>query len=82
MPGSRKFLEKDYLCYALTSILSFAKGVKFARYGYNREHEKLRQINLAILIGQNTMLPAYYRSMPSSISALKTLSLLLLIYHF
>jgi hypothetical protein len=42
-------------------------------WGYNRDHEKLPQINLAMLFGQKSNLPAYYRRMPGNISDVVTL---------
>jgi transposase len=38
------------------------------KYGYNRDGEKLKQVNLAMLIGQESRLPAYYHRLPENIS--------------
>ena len=43
------------------------------RYGYNRDHEDLPQINMAMLFGQESKLPAYYRRMQGNISDVATL---------
>lgn len=69
----KKILEHDYLCYDITSISSYAQGNEYIRYGYNRDGEKLPQLNLALLFGQKSQLPAYYRRMQGNISDVVTL---------
>ena len=63
-----KQLEDDYLCYDITSVSSYSEQNEYLRNGYNRDGESLRQINLAMLFGQKSRLPAYYRRMPGSIT--------------
>ncbi len=69
----QRVLEKDYLCYDITSVSSYARHNKYTRFGYNRDHESLEQINLAMLFGQKSGLPAYYRRMPGNVSDVSTL---------
>jgi hypothetical protein len=69
----QKITENDYLCYDITSISSYAQGNEFVRYGYNRDGEQLPQINMAMLFGQKSKLPAYYRRMQGNISDVATL---------
>ncbi len=68
-----KILEKDYLCYDITSISSYARNNIYLHWGYNRDGESLEQINLAMLFGQKTRLPVYYRRLPGNISDVSTL---------
>ena len=68
-----KLLEKDYLCYDITSVSSYAASNEYVKYGYNRDKEALPQINLAMLFGENSRLPAYYRRMPGNITDVATL---------
>ena len=68
-----KITEDDYLCYDITSISSYAKFNEYVRYGYNRDGEPLPQINMAMLFGQRSNLPAYYRRMQGNISDVATL---------
>jgi transposase len=68
-----KMTENDYLCYDITSISSYSKANEYVKYGYNRDGEDLPQINFAMLFGQKSCLPAYYRRMPGSISDVATL---------
>jgi len=70
----KHILEHDYLCYDITSVSSYARSNEYTRYGYNRDNEPLEQINLAMLFGQKSRLPAYYRRMPGNISDVQTLS--------
>lgn len=55
----QKMTEDDYLCYDITSISSYAQSNEFVRYGYNRDSEQLPQVNMAMLFGQKSKLPAY-----------------------
>jgi len=66
-------LEKDYLCYDITSVSSYARHNEYTHFGYNRDNESLEQINLSMLFGQKKQLPAYYRRMPGNISDVSTL---------
>jgi transposase len=68
-----KFLNSEYLCYDITSISSYNKNIPFIKRGYNRDHEKLPQINLAVLLGQQSGLPAYYRRIQGNITDVQTL---------
>lgn len=44
-------LEQDYLCYDITSVSSYARHNEYTQYGYNRDNERLEQINLSMLFG-------------------------------
>jgi len=68
-----KTSENDYLCYDITSISSYSELNEYVKYGYNRDGEKLPQINLAMLFGQNSRLPVCYKRMPGSINDVSTL---------
>ena len=64
----RRLSETELLCYDITSISSYATANEYIRWGHNRDKEKLPQINLAMLFGQQSGLPAYYRRMPGNIT--------------
>lgn len=68
-----RFPEDEMLCYDITSVSSHAQAMDFVRYGYNRDREKLPQINLAMLYGQQSRMPVYYRHLPGNISDVTTL---------
>jgi transposase len=69
-----RILEEDYLCYDITSVSSYAKNNEYSQWGYNRDGESLEQINMAMLFGQNSRLPVYYRRLPGNISDVATLN--------
>jgi len=73
----RAMVEKDYLCYDITSVSSYAEQNEYVRYGTNRDGEKLPQINLGIVYGQMSFLPVIYRPLPGSLTDVKTLRNLL-----
>ena len=73
----KQIAEQDYLCYDITSVSSYSKQNEYVRYGYNRDHEKLPQINLGMVYGQKNFLPVSYRQLPGSISDVITLRHLL-----
>lgn len=68
-----KVSENDYLCYDITSVSSYSELNEYVKYGYNRDGEKLPQINLGMLFGQKSRLPVCYKRMPGSISDVSTL---------
>lgn len=69
----RKIAEHDYLCYDITSVSSYGALNEYLKYGYNRDGEDLRQINLALLFGQKSQLPVYFNRLPGNVSDVATL---------
>lgn len=69
--------EKEYLAFDTTSISSYSALLKQAKYGKNKDGDDLPQINLALLYGEQSMLPVYYRKLPGNIPDVKTISNLL-----
>jgi transposase len=64
--------EKEYWAYDITSISSYSECLKQVKYGINKEDDHLAQINLALLFGQESNLPFYYRKLAGNISDVKT----------
>ena len=56
-----------YLAYDVTSFSTYSKGIEDAEYGYNRDNEKLPQINFGCYLAQNTGTPLFYVTYPGSI---------------
>ena len=69
----KRLSEIEYLCYDITSISSYSEGNSYLRYGHNRDKDGLPQVNLAMLFGQSSGLPAYYRRLPGNITDVTTL---------
>ncbi len=76
LQGKRR-VEKEFLAYDSTSISSYSQCLRQVRYGKNKDHEHLPQINLALLFGQESRLPFYYRKLSGNIPDVKTLKKLL-----
>ena len=76
LQGKRR-LEREYLAYDTTSISSYSKSIKQVKYGHNKDHDPLPQINLALLFGEESRLPVYFRKLPGNITDVKTIQKLL-----
>ncbi|MCX6088879.1 MAG: IS1634 family transposase [Candidatus Atribacteria bacterium] len=74
---SGRRLEKEYLAYDTTSISSYSKLIRQVKYGKNKDHEHLAQLNLALLYGHQSRLPVYYRKLPGNIPDVMTIKKLL-----
>lgn len=72
-----KILEDEFLCYDITSISSYSEFNDYIRWGHNRDKEQLPQLNLAMLFGQKSKLPAYYHRIPGNITDVQTVHNLL-----
>ncbi len=76
LQGKRR-VDRECLAYDSTSISSYSKCLRQVRYGKNKDHEHLAQINLTLLFGQQSRLPFYYRKLAGNIPDVKTLRKLL-----
>ena len=76
LQGKRR-AEKEYWAYDSTSISSYSDILKQVRYGKNKDGEKLPQINLALIFGEESGLPFYYRKLAGNIPDVKTIRELL-----
>lgn len=65
--------EKEYLALDISSISSWSELINYVEYGYNRDHEDLPQINLAMLFGEESRLPVFTRIYPGSLKDVSTL---------
>jgi transposase len=74
---TKRRVDKEYLAYDSTSVSSYSKSLRQVRYGKNKDHEHLAQINLSLLFGQQSRLPFYYRKLAGNIPDVKTLKKLL-----
>ena len=64
----KKKKAREFIAYDVTSISSYSKELESAEWGYNRDKEKLPQINLGMYYGEESKLPLYYRIYPGSIT--------------
>ena len=74
--GKRR-IEKEYWAFDITSISSYSEMLKQVKNGRNKEHDRLPQINLALLFGEKSGLPFYYRKLPGNITDVTTVKQLM-----
>jgi len=55
-------------CFDLTSVSTSNESNPFVEWGYNRDKEKMPQINIAVLTGMALRLPTAYMLLPGSVS--------------
>jgi hypothetical protein len=70
---SRRRLEKEYLAYDTTSVSSYSEHIKAVRYGKNKDNDNLPQVNMALIFGEESCLPVYYRVLPGNITDVTTI---------
>ncbi len=62
-----------YYCMDITGISSYSELNEFISYGYNRDGEKLPQVNLLMVSGHTSHLPLFFRTMSGSIHDVSTM---------
>jgi transposase len=65
--------ENEFLAIDITSISSWSNTIDMLEFGYNRDHEELKQINICTLFGQKSYLPMYQTEFNGSINDVNTL---------
>jgi len=73
----RRRIEKEYWAFDITSISSYSETLSQVKKGKNKEYDRLPQINLALLFGEQLGLPFYYRKLPGNITDVKTVKQLM-----
>lgn len=76
LQGKRR-TEKEYWAYDITSISSHSELLRQVQYGKNKENDHLPQLNLAMVFGETSNLPFYYRKLAGNIPDSKTIKKLL-----
>jgi hypothetical protein len=67
--------EREYLALDITSISSWSCLIEDVEWGYNRDGERLAQINLCMLMGEKSRLPVFqtvYSGSLKDVSTFKT----------
>ena len=70
---SRRRQEKEYLAYDTTSVSSYSEYIKAVRYGKNKDNDGLPQVNMALVFGEESCMPVYYRIPPGNITDVMTI---------
>lgn len=73
----RRRVEEEYWAYDSTSISSYSETLKQIQYGLNKENDKLPQLNLLMVFGEQSGIPFYYRKLAGNIPDSKTVKHLL-----
>jgi transposase len=73
----RRRMGQEFWAFDITSISSYSEALSQVKKGRNKEHDRLPQINLALLFGEQSGLPFYYRKLPGNISDVKTVRALM-----
>ena len=60
--------KSEFVAYDVTSISSYSRGLEDLEYGYNRDKEKLPQINFGMYFGEESKMPFFYTTYPGSIT--------------
>ena len=55
-------------CFDITSVSSYNSSNAYVEWGYNRDKEKIAQINLALLTSVKGRIPTYFEILPGSMS--------------
>lgn len=74
---AQRCAEDEYLAYDTTSVSSYSELIRQVKYGKNKDGDSLPQINLALLFGEKSRLPLYYKKLPGNITDVKTVNNLL-----
>lgn len=70
---SQTLEEVHAIVFDITSLSSYSALLPESEWGYNRDREKLPQVNVGILYAEQANLPLYYHVYPGSIPDVSTL---------
>ena len=63
----------DAIFFDITSFSSYSKNIASVEWGYNRDGEKLAQINMGAAFSNSKSLPVFYKTYPGNIVDVSTL---------
>jgi transposase len=76
LQGKRR-VEREHWAYDITTISSYSECLRQVQYGHNKDNDNLPQLNLALVFGEESRLPFYYRKLSGNIPDVKTVKVLL-----
>jgi transposase len=65
--------DREYLALDITSTSSYSELIEDVEWGYNRDGENLAQVNICMLMGEQSRLPIYETVFAGSIRDISTL---------
>jgi transposase len=79
---TKRRIDDEYFAYDITSISSYSKNIELVKYGHNKDDDNLAQVNIAIIVGEKSLLPVYYRILPGNINDVTTIKKFILDTQF
>ncbi len=76
LQGKRR-VEREHWAYDITTISSYSECLRQVQYGHSKDDDSLPQLNLAMVFGEESRLPFYYRKLSGNIPDVKTVKVLL-----
>ena len=73
----RRRAENEYWAYDITTLSSYSECLRQVQYGHDKDGDGLPQLKLALVFGERSRLPFYYRKLAGNILDLATLGTLL-----
>ena len=73
----RRREEHEYWAYDITTISSYSECLRQVQYGHSKDNDGLPQLKLALVFGEQSNLPFYYRKLAGNIPDLMTVRTLL-----
>jgi transposase len=73
----RRRTENEYWAYDITTISSYSECLRQIQYGHNKDGDGLPQLKLALVYGEQSKLPFYYRKLAGNIPDSMTVRALL-----
>lgn len=73
----RNTSDKGWFGVDSTSVSSYSRSLSDVHWGKNKEHDKLKQLNLMVMYDMASELPVHYRNLPGNIPDSRTLRLLI-----
>jgi hypothetical protein len=65
--------EFEFIAGDISSISTYSEFMNEVDWGYNREHDKLKQLNIFLLYGEKSHLPIYMKSYNGAVKDVSTL---------
>lgn len=66
--------DSEYFALDITSVSSYSELNEYVRMGYNRDKEKLPQVNICMVLGEKSRMPVYFELLQGSIKDVSALS--------
>jgi transposase len=74
---AKRRAEQEYWAYDITTISSYSECLRQVQYGHSKDDGGLPQLNLALVFGEQSNLPFYYRKLAGNIPDVMTVKTLL-----